>query len=81
MNPCACHDCFETSAGGPGTRCWECVDADCLAYNPEDIEAGIPSYVYECQRSDAYGRGDWSEAMYDPDGPWYDTLEEMNGNA
>lgn len=51
MNPCACRDCMEITAGAPGSLCWECVDADCLAYSPEDEAEGVPSYTYDCQRT------------------------------
>lgn len=50
MNPCACRDCFEISAGSPGSLCWECVDADCLAFSEADQREGVPSYSYDCQK-------------------------------
>lgn len=41
---------YEQVTTTPPALCWECVDADCLAYNADDESQGVPSYSYACQR-------------------------------
>lgn len=56
---CACRDCMDIAMSSDVSRpelCSDCKEADCEPHNAQAAEeTSQPSWVFECQREDAYG--------------------------